>query len=349
MNVIVFGGYGVFGSLVSRELARLCLRVTVAGRDATRASTFAASLGEGHRGTRADVTKLESCREALAGQRVAVSCAGPFDSLGKTLLEACLDQGVHYADIADDRSYAALVRSHSDRFREKDLAAAWGCSSLPGISGALALAAREGSNAKLKHLRVTLFIGNDNPKGEAAVASAVGLIGKPFPAPQGTLIGFRDPEVVELPAPFGRRTVYNFESPEYDILAGLIGTPSVSVKVGFEVRMATATFGMLARLSTGYGARTAQILKVVGGVGRSLGGHSGGAVMSELFFEDGTTRRASISSASEAQRMAALPCALVVNALCRGEAKARGAVTAFELLGGKQLLEGLTKEGFQLA
>ena len=55
------------------------------------------------------------------------------------LLETCLESACHYADITDDRAYAGLVRSFDGRLRERRLAAVYGCSSLPGISGALAL------------------------------------------------------------------------------------------------------------------------------------------------------------------------------------------------------------------
>ena len=50
--MIVFGGYGVFGTLVCRELARLGATVTVAGRDARRAAALARDLGPNHRGRR---------------------------------------------------------------------------------------------------------------------------------------------------------------------------------------------------------------------------------------------------------------------------------------------------------
>src|SRR5204862_6086264 len=125
------------------------------------------------------------------------------------------------ADIADDRAYAAAVRSYDERFRARGLAAVYGCSSLPGISGALALRAAEGIPATVDRVRVTLFIGNKNPKGRAALHSLVAGLGRPIAAPQGTLRGFRDREVVTLPPPFGRRPVFNFQSPDYDLLPKL--------------------------------------------------------------------------------------------------------------------------------
>ena len=252
---IIFGGYGTFGAHVARELARLGLTLTIAGRDLRRASAFARSLGTGHGGLAVDVTHPDSCRQALPDQQVAVNCAGPFGALGTTLLEACLVAGCHYVDITDDRGYSAQVCTLGSRFNERGLAAVYGCSSLPAISGALALCAHQGSAAAPELARVTLFIGNDNPKGKAAAQSLVSGLGRPIAAPQGNLRGFRDREVVPLPSPFGRRAVFNFDSPEYDLFPQLLGVRSVRVKLGFELGAVNYAFAALALLGRKLRAR----------------------------------------------------------------------------------------------
>jgi NAD(P)-dependent dehydrogenase (short-subunit alcohol dehydrogenase family) len=353
---VVFGGYGVFGAHVARELARRGVTVTVAGRDRDRAEAFARELGRDHRGIAADVTDRDSCRAALQGHTVAVNCAGPFDRLGPALLDACLDTGCHYVDIADDRGYVAMVRGYDDRFRQRGLTAVYGCSSLPGISGALGLLAvgeeqrtkDKGPGTSPVRARVTLFIGNDNPKGSAAIRSAVGALGRPIRAPQGTVRGFGDPEVVPLPQPFGPRRVYNFDGPEYDLFPDLLGVWSVAVKLGFELRGVTAVFALLARLGSGYGDRTAAALEHLGRLCRGLGS-SGAAIRTDVFYPDGSTRHATLLARRDGQRMAALPCALAADSLCRGGANRRGALTVYELLGAAELLRLLTAEGFELS
>ncbi len=155
---------------------------------------------------------------------------------------------------------------------------------------------------------MTLFIGNHNPKGQAAVRSLVGGLGRPIAAPQGTLRGFRDREVVPLPFPFGLRGVFNFDSPEYDLFPALLGVRAVAVKVGFELRPATYFLALLARLGSGYGLRTVRWLEVPGRLFRGFG-CSGAAIMTELFYPDGTAARAALVGQCDGQRMAALPCA----------------------------------------
>jgi hypothetical protein len=159
--------------------------------------------------------------------------------------------------------------------------------------------------------------------------------------------GFRDREVVSLPEPFGPRAVFNFESPEYDLFPDLLGVRSVSVKVGFELRPATYACALLAVLGSNYGPGMAAFLDHLGRPFRGIGS-SGGAVMTEIFYADASTRRAALVARSEGQRMAALPCAFVVQSLCEGIGSERGSRTAYEFLGAKPLLERVIAAGFEL-
>ena len=343
--IVVFGGYGVFGSLVARGLHEGGLRVAIAGRDERRAKASASALGDNARGLRADVTSLDSCQAALEGAQVAVNCSGPFDARNTQLLETCLERGVHYVDIADDRAWARRVSDFDARFRDKGLTLAWGCSSFPGISGALASALAEGATVPPLRVRCSLFIGNRNPKGFAAIRSAVGMIGAPIEAPQGTIKGWSSFERVELPAPFGARRLLNAEAPDYDVMPRLLGTPHVTVKAGFELRVSNLLFRLMAACGPIWGGVAARFLWLAG---MPLGflGRSGGAIGVELFYAD-HTRRAFASGAEGAQRLAAWPAVIVARALCAGEVK-RGCVTAFEALGARQLLKGLQEAGFEV-
>jgi hypothetical protein len=347
LTVTVFGGYGVFGGHVARALAAAGLPVRIAGRDAERAARFASDLGPGHEGIAADLHDPASCARALTGVRVAVCCAGPFSSLPLVLPEACLAAGVHYVDIADDRAWSARLRGLGERFQERGLTAAVGCSSLPGISGALAILAAERLPA-VDRVRVTIFIGNRNPKGEAAVLSAAAQLGRTFPAPQGPLTGLRSRELVDLPLPFGRRTVLDFESPELDLFPDLLGARIVRVKVGFESRLATTSMAILSCLGPRLGtAATRAVAPLARLLSRS--GHSGGVVKVELWSPDGALAAASLGGANDGQRMAALPAAFVAQALWeKTNLVARGTVTAWEALTARGLLDRLTAAGYEL-
>jgi hypothetical protein len=159
--------------------------------------------------------------------------------------------------------------------------------------------------------------------------------------------GFRGREVVTLPAPFGRRAVYNFESPDYDLLPALTGAGDVAVKVGFELRAATLAFATLAALSSRWGPRTARVLGVVGSLSPPIG-CSGGVVQVELFFPTGAVRTAALHGHADGQRLAALPAAIVAEALALGRELPAGARSAYEVLGPRELVAAVTACGFEL-
>src|SRR5207249_9915656 len=77
-------------------------------------------------------------------------------------------------------------------------------------------------------------------------------------------------------------------------------------------------------------------------------GSSGAVVQTELFFEDRSMRSAAMLARQDGQRMTSLPCALTVRMLCEDQERRSGAMTAYELLGAKELLDQLVADGFEL-
>jgi len=244
-------------------------------------------------------------------------------------------------------SFFTRLRTWDGRFRERNLTAAVGCSSLPGISGGLAVLAAK-RLPDVERARVTLFIGNRNPKGEAAVRSAAAQLGKIFPAPQGPLRGLAGREIVDLPPHFGARAVHDWESPELDLFPVLLGAREVRVKVGFESRLANSSVAALARLGPRLGGA---LLGAFTPIARVLSrfGHSGGFVKVELWAAGGAAASAAIGGANDGQRMAALPAAFVALGIYEGSVATRGVVTAWEALGAEPLIDRLVEAGYELA
>jgi hypothetical protein len=333
---------------VCRELARRAHAVTVAGRDRRRAEELAGALsGAEHRAARADARDPASSRAALHGAAAAVLCAGPFADLPTVVAEAALAERVHYVDIADDRAYIHRLRALDGRFAAAGLCAAFGCSSLPGLSAALATELRGARPEPPAAARVCLFIGNRNPKGEAAIRSLVGQLGRPVSTPEGPRRGFADGEVVALPPPFGRRRAYTFDGPEHDLFPPLLGVARVSVKVAFELRAATAALALLARLGSRYGSATTAVLSGLGRLGSRLGS-SGGAVWTELEWPDGTRASAAVVAEQDGQRMAALPAAVVADALARRPTLAAGARLPSQVVSAPAVLAAIAEAGFRV-
>lgn len=340
--VVLFGAYGTFGSIVARELAGHGVPLVLAGRSAAQAAAAAAALGEGHRGRALDLRDAAALRDALDGAAAAVNCA----SSEEALLAACFDAGCHYVDMSDSRDLARRVRSWGAAFRERRLVAAYGCSSLPGISGALGVFAREGRRPDPVAARVVLLVGNDNRKGPAAARSLLGGAGRPIATSSGPRTAFAPAGRAPLPPPFGRRRVREFDGPEHDLLPAQLGVGRTAVQVGFESGLVDRGLGVLACLPATLRRRLAGPLARAGSV-LARWGSSGGVVQTELTWADGVVQRAALVAERDGQRMAALPCVLAVRAIL-DRATGRGALTAYELLGARALVGALESAGYVL-
>ena len=341
-SVIIFGGYGVFGSQIARELVSRGISVTIAGLNEAKAKALAETMGAESRA--ADASDRLSCLAALSGHSIAVHCAGPFSDKDTALFESCLERGCHYVDIADSRPYVARLRSVHGQFLQKGLSAVYGASSLPGISGALALRMTRENKEPPRTIRVILFIGHRNPKGRAALESVFRLFGKWVEAPQGRLKGMGDREWVDLPAPFGRKAAFNFESPEYDLFPERLKARSVVVKVAFE--KAGFVFSFLGRLPQGLLRLFKNPLLKVGNRGDQRGS-SGGAVRVEFSFEDGSKRCTTLLAREKGQQMAVLPAVLAVQGLLQSKNRP-GVHAVYEFLGESALLAELEGQGFSI-
>jgi short subunit dehydrogenase-like uncharacterized protein len=120
-----------------------------------------------------DLSDVEAVHRFARGAYAFACAAGPFQTLDRGIVRAVVDAGAHWLDIADDeRWFFELVddRALDALARERGVAVIPGLSSLPAISYALAQRVLPS-----RRLEITLFIGNGNPKGAAAIASGAAL------------------------------------------------------------------------------------------------------------------------------------------------------------------------------
>jgi hypothetical protein len=346
--IAVLGAYGTFGARVCRELARRGHRLVVGGRDVQRGLDLARTLDGGpHEVVRADLGDFESCRRAVRGASVVAVCAGPFATLGTEAARAAVEARAHYVDIADDRDYIRRLIVLDADFARIGRCAAYGCSSLPAVSSALALSLLEGSE-RPSSARVTLFIGNDNPKGGASIGAMVGRLGRRIPTTGGARRNFGDGARILFPPPIGPRTAYTFDAPEHDLFPALLGVTSVDVRVGFELPVVNAGLHLLARLPVRWDGRTARLLTGLASRAPRMG-TSAGAVLVELLWNDGRRRARALIATEEGQRMAALPCALVAHLLATDPPAISGVRPPMDVVSSSTMLAELEAAGVRVA
>lgn len=184
--IMVLGGYGVFGERICRRLAQCPnVRLIIVGRSSYKAKALAASIRA--ETPDADVTTLafnvsENLDPALAtsGARLVIHTCGPFQGQGYDVPKICIGRGVHYIDLADDRTFVANFDSLDDQARKAGVLAISGASSVPGLSSTVIESLRP-AFTRMRRIAMGIAPGNRAPRGAAVVGAILSYTGKPIP------------------------------------------------------------------------------------------------------------------------------------------------------------------------
>ena len=126
-DVIVWGATGFTGTLVAEYLMRQYgtggdLQWAIAGRSKEKLETLRQSLGvrPGELETIvADSFDQDSLRKLAGRARVVLTTVGPYALYGSSLVEACVENGTHYCDLAGEVQWIRkMIDQHQARAQE---------------------------------------------------------------------------------------------------------------------------------------------------------------------------------------------------------------------------------------
>jgi len=120
MNVVVLGGYGVFGSKLCELLCRDGHNVWMAGRDLRKAENLATRLNA--KPLYVDRTK-DLSNISQVEPAVVIDASGPFQSYGAEpyrVAEFCITNGINYIDLSDSAEFTAGI-TQLDAYAKKQV------------------------------------------------------------------------------------------------------------------------------------------------------------------------------------------------------------------------------------
>jgi short subunit dehydrogenase-like uncharacterized protein len=123
--VVVFGATGVTGRQVAAYLARRAeatdVRWAVAGRDPEKVERVLAGIGvTAPQVLAADVDNPDSLRAMAARTSVVLDLVGPYTLYGEPVIEACIEEGAHYADLTGEIAFVRrMIDTHEERAKER--------------------------------------------------------------------------------------------------------------------------------------------------------------------------------------------------------------------------------------
>lgn len=356
-KVLVVGGYGAFGALVTQRLARDGdLKIVVAGRrlDRARAAvdrlgpTAAARLGAAALdATRPDIEVLRALAPA-----VIVNASGPFQAQDYALARAACAIGAHCIDLADARDYVAGITALDPQARAAGVLVVSGASTVPAVSSAVVdhLLPRF---SRLDAVSYGIAPGNAYDPGLATTASILSWAGKPF----DTLIDGRMQRVLGWQdihrhrfATIGARWMANCDCPDLVLFPQRYPTLRTQrFSAGTEVAvMHLGLFALSGLVRSGLVTRLERLAPLLLRAKRWLGflGTDTGGMFLAASGTDPAGRRLTLDWQLEARDghgpcIPATPSVLLARKLARGEIAQRGATPAVGLLSYDEIMAEL--------
>jgi short subunit dehydrogenase-like uncharacterized protein len=146
-DIVVFGATGFVGRLVAGYLAEHApedARIALAGRTLDKLERTREQLGRNAAGwplVVADSSDPASLTAMAAGSRVVATTVGPYRREGLALVDACIAEGTHYADLTGELLFAHDSIQRHDRATELGVRIVHSCGfdSIPSDLGVLLL------------------------------------------------------------------------------------------------------------------------------------------------------------------------------------------------------------------
>jgi hypothetical protein len=268
-------------------------------------------------------------------------------------LHTAIAGGVHYLDLAEGRDFARRVHECHNAARHANIAVFTGMSVVPGLAALLAQALRMNFD-KIDAIRTFVAPGTRGSRGPGTVHSLLSGVGRPMRVPRGgrdTLaLGWSEGEWIRYPPPVGwRRQYLALETADFDLFQRFFEVHHVEFKAGSEFAWLNRCLAIAARLRARTGFPRLEdwtntlrkALRVLGWFGTDRGG---------VLVEVGGTRNGTpiqqqiaVVADRKGERIPAVPAAIAVAALLRGDVNDRGVVPLHKWLSPTNLFKELSR------
>jgi len=339
MKILVIGGGGYFGQLLIEDLARnVHCEIVIGSRRQVRVNRFETVV--------ADLLNPASLKIALNGVNIAICTAGPFQRLPAHLLELCLQRGIHYIDIADDREFVQRVRSLAAAKNDRAIAVCSAWSTVSALSGLLVRIATKRMSS-VPSIYIHMAPGNRGARRNATIASLLYSVGQPFTVLHGgswqRVQGWSEPRDFAFPSPIGVRKGYLVDVPDHDLIPQSLNAETVEFRAGSELKLLNASLGLIARTKRSWVTWSSTFQRLAALL--SWIGHDSGGIGVEI--TGSVRRRASIVAKSRGERIAVMPASVMAAALVAGS-EHHGLVSHYDWLTPEQLQSECERRDFRL-
>ena len=177
-RVLIIGGYGNFGTFISRRLAKQDnVTLIIAGRSLNKAQNLAEEIGA----EASDIDIHSNLKKRLDEIKpdIVIHTSGPFQSQSYDVANACINVGAHYIDLADAREFVSEISCLQQKAEKADTLVVSGASSVPCFTSAL-IEHYKSEFKTLETIDYGITTAQKTTRGLATTAAILSYTGKPF-------------------------------------------------------------------------------------------------------------------------------------------------------------------------
>ncbi|MGP1385437.1 MAG: saccharopine dehydrogenase NADP-binding domain-containing protein [Thainema sp.] len=235
-RVLIIGGCGRIGSNIARDiLTHTDAEVTITGRNPQLGMAALERLGSRVQFQVLDLSQPQQIRTAVEKADLVVHSAGPFHYRDAEVLRICIEQGVDYTDVSDERSFTRRALAQSDAAKAAGVTAVINTGVFPGMSNSMV---RQGVEAldEADSIQLSYIVASSGGAGVTVMRTTFIGLQRPFEAwvdgSWQSIKPYTERETLEFPKPYGRAHVYWYDMPEAITLQETFPVKSVITKFG---------------------------------------------------------------------------------------------------------------------
>jgi NAD(P)-dependent dehydrogenase (short-subunit alcohol dehydrogenase family) len=355
-RILILGGYGNFGSHIARSLAANAgIQLVIAGRSGERAADMAASLKAANPAESRAIDIGGDLGAALreAAPDMAIHTVGPFQGQSYAVAEACIRNGVHYADLADGRAFVAGIGALDAAARKADVLVVSAASSVPCLTAGIIDEALP-RFSRVDEVDYGISAAQQTNRGLATAASVLSYVGKPFTTRSDgawkTIYGWQDLHAERYPE-LGVRLFGNCDIPDLELFPTRYPeVKSIRFCAGHEIKLLhlgtwLLSWGVRSGLLPPLGRHSERLLKwsfLFDPLGSS---RSGFHMVLKGRGVDGRARTERfwiIARQGHGPYIPCTPAIILAERLARGELRERGARPCLDLIGLDEFLAAIS-------
>jgi saccharopine dehydrogenase-like NADP-dependent oxidoreductase len=245
-KILVVGGYGAVGGVISKTLAKLFpSQVIVAGRNFQKAEDFSNGLDEKVNPLELDITSIPDNDGRLDDINLVIMC---IDQTETKFVFQCIKRGIHYIDVTANYNFLSKIETLNNEAKNYNSTVVLSVGLAPGITNLLAKQCK--SMVKdIQYADIYIMLGLGEEHGEAAYRWAFEDLNDTFFIKENgekkQVKSFRDGKQSIFPEGIGKRTAYRSNFSDQHVIRKTLNIDSVSTRICFDSSVMTLVYALL--------------------------------------------------------------------------------------------------------